>query len=454
MTLKKRIAIYISLMFSLLLGITSIVIYNSFYSFRMEESKDRLEEKALTTIKLLVEVKEIDNQMLALVNRHTINRMFNEKTLIFNDKFELIYSSVDDAVINYDRSALKDLKHKKEVFQIQGVYDVLGMYYDSKNVDYYVLTSVEDKYGNRKLAFLRNLLITGFISMNIIIWAYVFIFVRKLLSPLDDFQRTITEISANQLTKRLSESNSKDEINLMAIAFNNMMKRIEKSYELQREFNANASHELRTPLARLMVQLDNIKSMTDAGPQILDYLDSLENEISMMVEKLNSILLLSNLDSPESLKPKTLQRIDELLFESLDEIILIYPDLQTEFKISESEGEQELSMECNKSLMKIAFSNLIKNAYLYSSDKKLTIELSQPHAGNIIINFVNNGNPIPEKDRDDVFNSYFRGENTQKIAGTGLGLSISQRILKLHKSSISYHYRADFKNAFTVVLNF
>ena len=61
MTLKRKIAINIAIAFSVLFGLAATYIYVSFSNFRKEEFEERLAEKALTTAKLLLEVKEVDN---------------------------------------------------------------------------------------------------------------------------------------------------------------------------------------------------------------------------------------------------------------------------------------------------------------------------------------------------------------------------------------------------------
>jgi hypothetical protein len=86
MTLIQRFSILFSFLFSILLAAVMMTIYYSFAYFRVEEFKDRLSEKAETTVKLLIEVKEIDYQLQKIIDRNTINRLYNEKTLVFNDK--------------------------------------------------------------------------------------------------------------------------------------------------------------------------------------------------------------------------------------------------------------------------------------------------------------------------------------------------------------------------------
>ncbi|NMH27944.1 hypothetical protein [Flavobacterium silvaticum] len=84
MTLKRKVAINISIAFSVLYGLLALLIYISFSSFRKDEFRNRLEDKAQTTIRLLFEIRQIDRQLLRLIDQNTINKLYNEKTLVFD----------------------------------------------------------------------------------------------------------------------------------------------------------------------------------------------------------------------------------------------------------------------------------------------------------------------------------------------------------------------------------
>lgn len=112
MTLKNRISLLVSLLFTILFGLASTLIFVLYSNFRKEEFRDRLEIKALSNIKLLVNVKEVDDQLLKMIDQNSINKLYDEKTLVFDSHFKLIYSSIDDAKINWSIDDLKYLKKK------------------------------------------------------------------------------------------------------------------------------------------------------------------------------------------------------------------------------------------------------------------------------------------------------------------------------------------------------
>lgn len=78
-----------------------------------------------------------------------------------------------------------------------------------------------------------------------------------MLSPIKVFLDKIKGINENNLDTRIAVNDNKDEIDLLANEFNQMLERIDESYKKQKEFTANASHEFRTPIARISVRLEN-----------------------------------------------------------------------------------------------------------------------------------------------------------------------------------------------------
>ena len=106
MNLKNKISFIVSFLFTIIFAISATVIYILFADFRQEEFEIRLREKALSTIKLLVEIEEVDNQLLKIIDKNSIHKLYNEKVLIFNSDFNLIYSSLDDQKIKWDKADL------------------------------------------------------------------------------------------------------------------------------------------------------------------------------------------------------------------------------------------------------------------------------------------------------------------------------------------------------------
>jgi signal transduction histidine kinase len=433
MTLKRRVAVGVSVVFSLLLGLAESYVYFSFSTFRKEEFYDRLGEKALTTAKLLVEVNEVDRELLRLIDKNTVNRLYNEKTLVFDANYQLIYSSIDDA------TDLKRLKDERRISRSEGGKEMLGIFYDFDKQDYYVLVAAEDKYGYTRLAYLRVLLLITFLLGTALVWVATYFVIRRFLKPLDEFQEQITTITANKLRVQLEESGKAGEIRLLASAFNNMLLRIDESFASVREFTSNASHELRTPLARIAFQLENLIKSGSYPPETEGILKGITQNVYQLSGMVNSLLLLSEMDREDFRARFKRERLDEIIFSSHQQVRLFEPRFQLGFEIIGHENEDQ-SMEVFgvRPLLEVAITNLLRNACLYSTDQRAHIVVDQSQAHEVIVRITNTGKALSKEEERKLFEPFIRGSNSANTQGSGLGLRITRRILDYHRASVNY----------------
>lgn len=437
MTLKNRISLLVSLLFTILFGLASTLIFVLYSNFRKDEFRDRLEIKALSNIKLLVNVKEIDNQLLKMIDQNSINKLYDEKTLVFDSNYKLIYSSIDDAKIKWSIDDLKYLKKNKTFFKKQGNYEVYGVFYDTKDRDFYALISATDNFGQRRLLFLRYTLIVSYIFFTCICWVVTSITVKKLMSPLNTFHQKIKNINENNLDTRVESKRNKDEIDLIANEFNFMMDRIEISYQRQKEFTANASHELRTPLSRITSQIENVIADTKTSDERKSFLKNILSDVNQLTELINSLLILSKIDNKNH-ENNEVHRMDEILFSAIENLNKTYPEFVILFDIEENDNlDVALEIKGNKNLLEIALSNVLKNACVYSDNKQAKVVISTQD-DNLIISVSNTGETLNEEEQKNLFQPFMRGKNSKGTSGFGLGLRIVQRILTLHNASITY----------------
>jgi two-component system sensor histidine kinase ArlS len=437
MNLKNKISLIISALFAIIFAISATVIYTLFADFRQEEFEIRLKEKAISSIKILVDVEEVDHQLLKIIDQNSIHKLYNEKILIFNSKFELIYSSLDDTKIRWDKNDLNYLKTNKKFYRKESDQEVFGIFYDTHEHDYYALISASDDFGKRKLLYLFYILVSTYIIFTIICWFTTTYVVQRLLFPIDTFYKTLKGINENNLKTRIEVKTKKDEIDLLANEFNQMLQRIDISYQKQKEFTAHASHELRTPIARILAQIEN--RILEAGITDIEknYLKNLITDINQISDLISSLLLLSKIDSNNKVENE-ICRIDELIFESAENVRITYPTIRLQLDIKDSETDHHtFEIKGNKTLLEIAFTNLIKNAYQYSDNKIVQIAIyfqeEQLH-----VDFSNTGSTIAENEKATLFDPFMRGENSKNKTGFGLGLRIVQHIIIQHKAEIQY----------------
>lgn len=439
MTLKFKISLFISLLFTVLFGAAALIIITLFSDFRQDEFQQRLEEKALTSVKLLADVQEVDKQLLKVIDKNTINLLYNEKTLVFDSGFNLVYSSLDDTRINWTKEDLQYLNKHDKFFKEEGENEIFGVHYTSAGINYYALISADDTNGKRKLKYLVYLVGVTYAVLTAMAWILCFYTTKRLLSPLDTFQRKISQINEHNLDTRFpvqdGTTGRQNEINLLAKEFNFLLERIADAYQKQKEFTAHASHELRTPLARISAQLEN--RLLTVEEQDKPFVVATLQNINQLNSLINSLLILSTVENKKAGGIEAL-RLDEIIYKSIEKLHAEAPGFKAVLEMQEAGlTEEQLMVQGNPFLLETVFYNLFKNAFRYSSNGQATITINAS-AKPVKVVVSNDGATLSQEEQKKLFQPFMRGANARQASGLGLGLRIVQRILHYYGYSIQY----------------
>ena len=439
LNLKQRFTVGFSLLFSILLGALLIIIFILFARFRHEDFQNRLEDQLVTDLKLFVDVNKADSSLVDIVERDAISHLVNEGIYIFDEDFNLLYKINNDfpSAIWTSDDLLK-LRENSRLAKRKGKFDLFGMKYNSGGKTYLGFVEAEDVEGNTKLSYLKYVLFGSYLFGVFSVWILSYYLSKTSLRPFDLLRLKIHDYSDPNLKTRLPVSPRKDEIDGVATAFNLMMDRIDLAYSKQKEFTGNASHELRTPLSRITGRITNLRESYPISAELDDELKEINEEVYQMADMVSSLLLLSKIINDSQLKSFPIIRVDELLFTCMNEKAQNYPDLKFNFDISSSEesgGKFEINGD--ESLLRIAILNIIKNAYLYSDKKEITIVLKR-EGGEIVVECSNSGKNPEMNDLNDLFRTFSRAENSAGISGTGIGLSIVKRVIDYHQGRVSF----------------
>lgn len=453
MSLKRKIALTLSISFSLLFGIVLIIIYVSFNDFRKEEFRERFVRRLDFTTNFISKSKNFEMEAPIFFNENSDNILLNETILIFNSKKELIYSTIKDRKITWDRNLLKEVDQKKSIHIEKTFPEVYAALRNINGENYYILTSAFDTNGQSKLDYLKYLLITAYITSTLLIGFFSYYFMGRFLRPLEDLNKEISEVTAHKLTTQVPVEHSNDEISILARSFNTMIVRLNDVFQSQKDFTASASHEIRTPITRMAFQLENLIKLEQHSPETLSALKQMQKDVYQLSDLTNSLLLLTKFDKENIQSIYEEVRIDEVIFESFEQVQKSYPNLKMDFLIAENESENAfLTIEGVQSLLDIVFINLLKNAAVYSDDGDAKVLITEDDR-NLIVEVASVGSAISEEEQSRLFDAFMRGNNAQHIAGSGLGLRIVKRILEYHGAEIQYSSPEQNINKFSVVFN-
>ncbi|HZX74749.1 MAG TPA: HAMP domain-containing sensor histidine kinase, partial [Cyclobacteriaceae bacterium] len=433
MKLQNRIIIYFSSAFIVVLGIALLGIYLLMSINREQEFMLRLKDKTSTTYKLLIEVKEIDHDILQTLDRNTINNLYDEKILLFDSAGTNIYSSVDDIKILFPLEIIKQLKQGEEdIAYREGDYEVYAHVIDDNGKRFYAIGKAYDKYGREKLNFLGWALFFIYVVVLILVVIISIYISKQITNPILKLTLEVNNKNIDNLS-RIHVPASRDEIASLSTGFNNMLARVEDAYTYQKNFIQHMSHELKTPIAILISNIE--RTLADENPE--RWKDSFEfqkNGLMQMASVINTLLDISKYETnPELLFTKN-TRLDEVIFECIESLQLLYPNARFDLSIHDSfENAEDLTYFGNERMLHIAFFNLLKNATEYGDGNVVKIEIQKKEKA-ITVEIINDGPVIDLAEQAKLFHHFFRGHNSKNKAGIGLGLVMAHKIIQLHKS--------------------
>jgi signal transduction histidine kinase len=396
-----------------------------------------LEKKALTTAKLLIEVKEVDYNLMKIIDRNSLNALHNERVIIYNNKNRQIYNSLDNDSIQVSYQFLDKIRNAKNVRYHEGKNEAVGLVFILNNESYVVIASAFDTYGRIKLNNLIWIILVGFIisiGSTIILGR---IYAAKALQPISDVVKQVDKITISSLDMRVNEGNKTDEIAQLAITFNKMLERLESAFEMQRSFVSNASHELRTPLTSITGQLEVSLMKPRTQKEYEDILESVLEDIKNLNALSNGLLNLAKASSDISAIALRSLRFDEILWETKDELVKRNKNWKIFIDFNDTINEEkELTVLGNEQLIKTVVINLIDNACKFSPDHSAYVSLSSENDF-LITQIKDNGPGIAPTDMKNIFHPFFRADNVRQIPGNGLGLSLAKKIVEIHKGTFA-----------------
>jgi len=437
MNLKQRFSLYFSLLFSLVLAAVLIAVYMLFSKYRQEEFETRLVQRAETTFKIWAGSTSLNSGMLEIFDRNRANKLTDEKTSIYDHRHQVIYTSNNKIYFTWSNKDFKLLSLKTATHLRRNNYDIVGKRFRRNGTTYYVVASALDNYDITKMQYLKLLLLFAFLFGTVSIFLLSFYVSKAGLKPLDILKEQILEISERNLQQRVDQEEGNDEISQLSRAFNQMMDRIDTAYKHEKEFTANASHELRTPLARITSQIQNFIKKASLTPSDKEIQLKVLQDTHQLSEIVTSLLILSEIEGRSPKSFFKILRLDEVIFSVVSDFTIINPELKFNFDIIASSDAVSIDIYGDEILLKVAFTNLVKNAYSYSDNKTISCTINV-FDNTIRVELVNSGQVPNVEDPLTLFNTFTRGSNSSEVPGSGVGLSLVNRILRCHNASLDY----------------
>ncbi len=282
------------------------------------------------------------------------------------------------------------------------------------------------------------LLIGPFLILIIALMGYFF--VERAFAPVRELVTMTRTITAEDLSRRIESIDSDDEIGKLAATLNDMISRLEQSFNQVRQFSDDVSHELKTPLTVLKGEIEVALRGKREAAEYIEILKSLLEETDKLGRIIDDLLFLSRIDSRGGSIRFRDTELDQVVMQAYEEALVLAHDKKVNLQIS---ALDEVTVSGEPGLLKRIFSNLIHNAIKYTPEGGV-IDLALRRAGQegdrMAAEFTvrDTGIGIPARHIPHVFDRFYRVDRsrTAKTGGTGLGLTIVKKILDLHHGTV------------------
>lgn len=284
---------------------------------------------------------------------------------------------------------------------------------------------------------------------------------KYTLKPLHNVTNTVEKINIEQLNTRLPLETGQLEIDKLSNAFNNMLERIEVSFEKEqyikekmRRFISDASHELRTPLTSIHGFVEVLLlGAAKSEKQLNLALNSILIESERLTKLVNDLLLLTRLEQKVQMEIGT-EDIGDIIKEVSPQLQILCGERKVELQL-----KNNVLVKVNRNQIKQVIFNLVQNAVNHTDKNTGTINISIDSSNKFSDNFVvlkikDNGTGIPKEHIDEIFERFFRSEvhRSRKHGGYGLGLSIVKSIIDAHDGKIEVDSELGVGTSFFIYL--
>ncbi len=256
---------------------------------------------------------------------------------------------------------------------------------------------------------------------------------RSTLHRIEAINQTSRVIMSGDLSRRIPSRHTGDEFDMLADNLNNMLDQIELLMESVRRVSDNIAHDLRTPLARLRNRIEELQLDSGAGDTRRPALEQALEEADALLNTFNALLRIARIESEENAADFTPIDMGVLINDVMELYEPLAEDKQLRFVANIGTG---LIFQGDRDLLFQALANLLDNAIKYTppfGSVSLTLEKDGDAVG---LRLCDSGPGIPEARREQVFQRFFRLEQSRTTPGNGLGMSLVQAVMQRHHLDI------------------
>ena len=298
--------------------------------------------------------------------------------------------------------------------------------------------------------------IFAFVSILVVLAASVLMifFIRQQSAPLRDMARAARAFGHGELTARVNtDGDGTQEVEELALAFNNMAASLQKSEYKRQEFVANVSHELKTPMTTISGYVDGILDGTIPPEKTGHYLRIVSEETKRLNRLVRRMLDISRLQDQGGIPREQMTRFD--VEETVGQVLITFEQKITgkALEVQVDMPEHPVFVLAHPDYITQVIYNLVDNAVKFSPEGGVLALTVREGGGKAYVSVCNDGETIPPEELPLVFDRFHKTDKSRSKNrdSWGLGLYIVKTIVDSHGENISVTSR-EGKTTFTFTL--
>ena len=295
----------------------------------------------------------------------------------------------------------------------------------------YTLQIAEDRSSDERVEREFALLFIIVLASSALASAFIAVIVTKRgLRPLTQMTRSIARLGPTHLKERVTPADWPRELRPLAIAFDDMLGRLDDSFTRLSQFSADLAHELRTPIANMLGEAQVALTRDRTAVEYRETIESTIGECERLSRIVDNLLFVARVDAAR--EPIARKRFDAR--KAVEKIAGFYQTIADDHHVTIScSGEGQIY--ADPDLFERAVGNLLDNALRFTpANGSIQIALSK-HDLDFEVAVTDNGYGIASEHLPCVFDRFYRAESSRGSDGAGLGLALVKSIVDLHGGS-------------------
>lgn len=237
------------------------------------------------------------------------------------------------------------------------------------------------------------------------------------------------------------------EVNSLAAILNAHAENEEKAKIFMKDTISDISHQLKTPLAALNIYNGILQGEAEKLPAVREFTDLSEQELDRIETLVQNLLKITKLDAGTIVIEKNLENVSEMMEDIGKHFAYLAEQEGKKLLLS---GDETVSMQCDRTWLSEAVSNIVKNAFDHTEKGDVVSVEWRQTASLVQIVVKDTGSGIHPEDLNHIFKRFYRSRFSKDTQGIGLGLPLAKAVVEAHSGTIEVESRLGEGTVFTM----